>query len=455
MSTMTRRSLIGRSAGLIAAASLSRPYIANADAKTATVWWVQGFAHEEDISFEKIVADYEKASGNKIDHSIIPYAPLRQKIVAAITSGDVPDVFTNTPTEMLALHAWNDRLTDVSDVVATQAQELTETARQFSNCYNSVDKKRSYYGVPFNCAILINHIWKPLVEKAGHKIEDVPKTWDAFYDFFKGMQKPLRGAGMRSVHGLGLTLSTVGNDSNNQFNYFLIANGGRDLVTKEGKLNLDAKVRDAAIKALIYETTAYKEGYVPSGAVNWNDSDNNNALHSKQIVMDLDGTISSEIAIIANQQDYHDLYTLGIVNDNDGHPMPAQVTCNCGMVPKGAKNPEVAKDFLKYFIQPKVMADYAKVSLCRNLPVIKSVLKDDPWWFADQHRKAYIESGLLGETSPEWFTFNPAYAEVRNEHVWGVAWADIIQRGMAPKDAAEKAFKRVEEIFAKYPIAGA
>ena len=31
-------------------------------------------------------------------------------------------------------------------------------------------------------------------------------------------------------------------------------------------------------------------------------------------------------------------------------------------------------------------------------------------------------------------------------------WMDIIQSGMAPQAAAEKAFKRVEEIFAKYPI---
>ena len=51
--------------------------------------------------------------------------------------------------------------------------------------------------------------------------------------------------------------------------------------------------------------------------------------------------------------------------------------------------------------------------------------------------------------------FNPAYAQVRNEHVWGVAWADIMKGGMTPQAAADKAFKRVEAIFAKYPIAQA
>ena len=62
-----------------------RPSIASAAAKTATVWWAQGFVPEEDDAFKEMVAAYEKQSGNKIDYSIVPFAPLRQKIVSAIT----------------------------------------------------------------------------------------------------------------------------------------------------------------------------------------------------------------------------------------------------------------------------------------------------------------------------------------------------------------------------------
>jgi ABC-type glycerol-3-phosphate transport system substrate-binding protein len=38
------------------------------------------------------------------------------------------------------------------------------------------------------------------------------------------------------------------------------------------------------------------------------------------------------------------------------------------------------------------------------------------------------------------------------EHVWNVAWADIATGGMKPEDAADKAWKRIETIFEKYPI---
>src|SRR5882762_7289637 len=456
MAKLTRRSILRSSAALAAAGALARPYIANAAATTATVWWTQGFAEEEDISFKKIVADYEKASGNTIDHSITPYAPLRQKIVSAVTSGVVPDIYQNTPAEVIALQSWNDKLVDVSDVIETQKSQYARTALLTVNCYNSVEKKRSFYGVPYTVGALTNHIWRPLIEKAGYTLEDLPKTWDAFYDFFKEVQKKLRGQGMRNVYALGFQLNTTGNDSNALFNYFLIANGGQDIVTTDGKLHLDdPKVRDAAVKALTYPTTAYKEGFVPSGAINWNDADDNNAFHAKQIVMDLDGSLSTEVAIIKNQQDYNDIVTMGLALSNDGKPVPSQASSLCGLIPKGAKNVAAAKDFLKYLIQPKVYNEYLQSGLGRRVPAMPAIVKDDSWWLdpKDPHRVSYTSQGLLGPTVPTFWTSNPAYAQVQNEHVWAVAWADIITAGMTPQAAAEKAFKRVEEIFAKFPIA--
>jgi multiple sugar transport system substrate-binding protein len=456
MTVLSRRSLLRRSLGLAAAGMVGRPYIANAAATTAAVWWVQGFAQEEDISFKKIVADYEKASGNTIDYTIAPYAPMRQKIVSAMTSGVVPDLFQNTPAEIIALYAWGDKLVDVSDVVETQKEEFTETALLTVHCYNNVEKKRSFYGVPYTVGSGMNHIWRPLVEKAGFQMSDIPKTWDAYYDFFKEVQKKLRAQGMRNIYAIGFQLNTTGNDSNARINDFLIAYGGQDIVTKDGKLHLDdPKVREAALNALTYPTTAYKEGFIPPGAINWNDADDNNAFHGKQVVMDLDGSLSTEVAIIKNQQDYNDIVTMGYALSNDGNPVPAQQGSLCGLIPKGAKNVAVAKDFLKYLIQPQVLNELLKTGLGRNLPAMPAIVKNDPWWLdpKDAHRVAYVRQGLFSPTVPTFWTSNPAYAEVQNEHVWQAAWAEIIQDSATPQAAAEKAFKRVEEIFSKYPIA--
>ena len=210
--------------------------------------------------------------------------------------------------------------------------------------------------MPYTGATLPFHVWNSLVEKAGYKLADAPKTWDAFWDFFKPMQEKLRAQGLRNVYSMGLQVTTNGVDPNNVFHYFLAAYGGKDIVTKDGKFQLhDPQVKEAVIKALTYPSAAYKGGYVPSGALNWNDADDNNAFHSKQVVMDLDGTISTEVAIIKNKEDYDDIVTLGLPLSNDGKPIPSQLTVVSKLIPKGAKNVEVAKDFLKYFIQPQVI----------------------------------------------------------------------------------------------------
>ena len=175
-----------------------------------------------------------------------------------------------------------------------------------------------------------------------------PKTWDAFWDFFKPVQKELRGKGMRKIYALGLQITTVGpNDGNGLFQAFVIANGGY-MVTPDGRLHTDdPKVREAAIKSVAYLTDAYKQGYVPPEALSWNDADDNNAFHEKVFVVDFDGTISTELAMIKDTQAYmHDVVTTGLPNGNDGQPMAAQVNAGGGFIPKGAKNVEVAKNLM-------------------------------------------------------------------------------------------------------------
>jgi multiple sugar transport system substrate-binding protein len=171
--------------------------------------------------------------------------------------------------------------------------------------------------------------------------------------------------------------------------------------------------------------------------------------------MDLDGTISTEVAVLSQgkKDDYDDIVTMGLALSNDGKPVPSQAINACGLIPKGAKNVEVAKEFLKYFVQPTVNSEWLKTGLGRNIPCMPAIATEDPWWREDPHRAAYVQQALLGPTLPTFWTFNPAYAQLQNEHVWPTAWSDIMTGGMKPAEAAEKAFKRAEEIFSKYPIA--
>lgn len=454
MVTTSRRAVIAGLSGL-AATGLAKPHIANAAAKTATVWMNQGFVPQEDAAFRATAEAYMKASGNRLDYSIMPFMAQNQKTISALTSGDVPDlVFMDAPATILPQNAWDDKLVDVSDVVSEYESQLSSTAKLGSTFYNSKTKKRSYYLCPVKQGATPFHIWGDLVEKAGFKTSEAPKTWDAFWDFFKQMQKPLRAKGRRRLYALGLQVTTVGpNDGNNVFTHFVIANGGKNIVTPDGKLHSDdPQVREAAIKTCEYMTKAYKDGFVPPEALSWTDADDNNGFHEKMFLMDFDGTLSTELAMYSNKEAYfHEMVTMGMPNGNDGSPIPAQVNAGGGYIPKGAKNVEVAKDFMKFFMQPKVMNENLKAGLGRWVPAIPQLVKDDPWWLdpSDPHRQAYVKEAVLGPTTTVFEGFTPAWGQVSAEQIWGQAHADVIKNGMTPKDAIDKAFKRADEIFAR------
>ncbi len=461
MRKLTRRTIMRGSLGVAAAGMVARPWIANAQAKTATAWWNQGFVPEEDASFKAMVAEYEKQSGNTIDYSLIPTGPLMQKMVSSLTSGDVPDIMSHDTQDATVVpqNAWRDKLVDLSDIVEPLKSQLHPTAYLASYYYNSVTKKRGAYQAPFKTATLPFHLWRPLVEKAGLKIESAPKTWDGFWNYFKPVQAKLRSQGMRGVYSLGLQATTNGPaDGNNLFAYFLAAYGGYDLVTSDGKAHLDdPKVKAAVTEAIAFITTAFKEGCVPPGALDWGDADDNNAYHAKQIVVDLDGTISTELAMIHDPEKYNDAVVMGLPMDNDGKPIPSPLTVGGALIPKGGKNVTVAKEFVKYVIQPKVAGAYLKSGLARWLPAIPSIVKDDPWWTdpKDPHRLAYVQQGVLGKVIPRHYAYNPGMSECNAAQIWGTAHASVIRDGVSPEAAADAALKHIGSILAKYPIAQA
>jgi multiple sugar transport system substrate-binding protein len=443
--------------GLLAGGSFARPYIANAQAKTATFWHPQGFVPQEDEALHEFVTEYQKLSGNTIDLSIIPFAPLRQKIISAITSGVVPDLISNTPPETLPLQAWDDKLLDVTDIVEPLKAKMLPISADSAYCYNNVTKKRAYYGIPYQGSVVPFHIWRPLVEKAGFKESDIPDKWDAFIDFFKPVQKKLQELGMRHTYATAFVVSTIGNDPTNTIQQFMIAYGGKDIVTKDGKFNgSDPQVREAVTKAVDRLAGLYKDGFIPPSSINWNDADDNNAFHSKLCVMDFDGTLSTELGMLSKQKDeYNDVITAPPPNHNDGKQMACQWGTNCLIIPKGAKNVEVAKDIAKYMSNIEINAKFLKGGLGRWLPVYPEIVKDS-WWTdtkLDSHRKPYVDHAFGGrELVPFYYVYNPAWAQVRSEHPFNVAMHDVTQGKITTKEAVDKAFKRIDEIFTQYPM---
>src|SRR5262249_60616906 len=125
-------------------------------------------------------------------------------------------------------------------------------------------------------------------------------------------------------------------------------------------------------------------------------------------IMYSQGTTSTDSALYQKREEYDDSVPMGLPLDNAGQPVPAQLAVLGGFIPKGARNIDVAKDFLKYFIQPKVANECLKAGLGRFLPAMPAIVKDDPFWLdpKDPHRSAYTRLGMLGPTVPFHSSYN-------------------------------------------------
>jgi multiple sugar transport system substrate-binding protein len=442
--------------GVIAGVTTAFGLIAAAQAETITVWWNKGYFPAEDAALQATIKKWEDQTGNKVNLSFYSGADIPTKIISAITSGNVPDVayadvndFAIAPQQ-----AWKGTLADVSDVVEPLKDNYTKTALLSAYLYNSVDKKRSYYAVPMKQQALHDFYWRPLLEAAGYKDSDIPTAWDDYWKFWEGVQDKLRDQGQR-VYALGLPVSTVDTDNYYTFNQYMLGYGGR-VVNTDGTLNLTDQTRQAAIKTLTFIADAFNAGYIPQSALNWGDPDNNVAFFSKQIIMTNNATLSIPVAKFDDKQLYeHDIVTREMPHAPDGKPMTSLVAVKVAIVPKAAEHIETAKAFLKFFVTPENLGEYLAAARGRWMPVMPEIIKNNPSFWTetkDPHIPVAVKQEIDGPTEPWPMAYNPAYAQVNAEEIWGRAEGDVLVHGKTPEEAVDAAFDRIKEIFSQYSV---
>src|SRR5262249_18767177 len=114
------------------------------------------------------------------------------------------------------------------------------------------------------------------------------------------------------------------------------------------------------------------------------------------------------------------------------------------------KNVQLAKELIKYMLEPKVLNQYLKGGLGRWMLPVPELAKGDPFWFQqDPHCAAHGRLTLLGPTMPIYEVYNPAVAQVDADQPFSIAEYDVMKEGMAPEQAIDR---RAVAIFAKYPL---
>jgi len=211
-------------------------------------------------------------------------------------------------------------------------------------------------------------------------------------------------------------------------------------------------VRQAATTSLERLTTPFKKGYVPPGAINWGDVDNNNAFFRPA---DRDDA-QRHISIAAAQMASPIFTTRRSLPAAFPSAMMASWCRACWRFPphhpKGSKNVDAAKALLRDFIQPANMNAYLKETRARYLPVHdlhreeRSVL-DRPEGPAPPGCGGY---GLVKPTVPWWMSYNPRLFGCAIRADLGAGGSQYHAKQHDPAQATEEAAKRIKQLFEQY-----
>ncbi len=430
-----------------------------------TVWWEKGFYKAEDDALFAVIKRFEDKTKIKVDLSLYATQEIIPKTVAALDSGNPPDVgFGNVlDFQVTAKWAYDDKLEDVSSVIDPIRTRFEPAALATTFLYDNVKQSRAYYAFPIKQQTMHIQYWKDMLADAGFKESDIPKEWDAYWDFWctKVQDGYRKKTGSRG-YGTGFPMGVDSSDSFYSFLTFMDAYNVK-LVNDSGKLLVDdPAVRAGLIKAMTSYTNVYAKGCTPPSSTSWKDPDNNVAFANKTTAMTHNATISivatqldasNNQALTAEQREaakknYSDLIaTSGFPNKPDGSKMIYRAAVKTGVIFKDAKNKAGGKKFVAFLLEDANLTPYIEGSLGRWFPVMKTA-QQSPFWKGDPHRLAVYNQFMNG-TTPFEFTKNYKFTVLNNENVWAKAMNRIISDKVPVDKAVDEMIARIKTVAAQ------
>lgn len=428
-----------------------------------TVWWVKGFYKAEDDALFAAIKKYEdKHKGVKVELSQYPIQDMIPKTVAALDSGNPPDVAYADVYDFQVTGKWafDGKLEDISSVINPMRAKFAPNTVETAFLYNDQAKTRAYYAFPMKQQTMHIQYWADMLAEAGFKESDIPTAWKDYWSFWCDKVQPAyrQKTGNRTF-GIGQPLGVDSSDSFYSFLTFMDAYNV-SLVSDSGKLLVDdPKVRAGLVSALTDYTQIYARGCTPPSSTSWKDPDNNVAFHNKTTVLTHNATISiaakwlddmnnaalkPEDREIAKKNYTERIRTAGFPSKPDGSKMVYRAAIKTGVVFSQAKNKARAKEFVAFLLQDENLTPYVEGSLGRWFPVMKAA-QQRPFWKADPHRTAVYNQFTAGTVNFE-FTKNYKFTVLNNENVWAKAANRVLNEKVPVDKAVDEMIARIKTV---------
>jgi multiple sugar transport system substrate-binding protein len=396
--------------------------------KTLTAYWVK-WNDDYNKGITEAAAEFEKATGCKIDFVWAGDIELGLKLFTAVETKKLPDMAAIWAGEHVPVFNAMGVLQPVSDVV----KELkTKYGDFYDSMFPMVTFKGENYAVPFFAIPDGLHVRTDILKEAGLSL---PKTWDDVLNIAKKTTNP-----EKKIYGFGQGLSGGDFDAEKWFTTMLMSYGGSVLSADGKKVTLNSP---AALKVLKWIKEGWDAKIFPPDCTQWDSSGNNKSWNSGQAVM----IYNASSSLWAMRKTAPDLLAKSaMVAPIAGPAKTLQVLDeHCITIFKSSENKEAAKAFIKFLMEKE---RYSNIVMPIAEPVIKS-FGDDPKW-KDPLNRPFLEAmpytrglGFPGPTTP-------GICEAYNRRVLGDMMASMIVYKRSPEKVLQDTSKLLEAIFARW-----
>ena len=385
------------------------------------------------------------------------------KTVAALDSGNVPDVAYSDTYDVQAQGKWafEGKLEDLSDILAPMKSAFAPNTLETALLYNDQTKKKAYYGFPLKQQTMHVQIWSDMLETGRLQGQRHPDQMGGLlvvlvrqgaaglpqgHRHARLWHRPADGRGIRPTRSSRSTPSWTPTMSSWS-------------TTTASSWSTIPRCGEGLIGALKDYTDTYIKGCTPPSSTTWKDPDNNVAFHNKTIVMTHNFTISIAAKWFEDSQNpaltpeqraagkkaYEEtIITAAFPNKPDGSPIKYRSDVKTGVIFTAAKNKAQAKEFVKFLLQEENLQPYVEGALGRWFPVTIAGQKS-PFWQADHHRKA-VYAQFTGGTLPFDFVKNYKFTILNNENVWAKAMNRVVSEKVPVDKAVDELIARIKQV---------
>ena len=431
--------------------------------ETLTAWFTKGFYKGEDDALLAVVDKFQKATGVKVELSLYATEDCVTKSVGAVDAGTPPDVGFCTTYDFRTTGKWayDGKLEDVSDVLEPLKADIQPMALSTTFLMNGKAGKKSYYAFPVEQQMMHITYWKDMLEEAGFKEADIPKTWNGYWDFWcDKVQGSLRAKGKR-IYGIGHPMGIAASDTFYSFLTFANAYNAK-VVDENGKIVLDQpENRKAMVEAVKSYANVFQRGCTPPSSVNWLDPDNNVAFHNRTTVATHNATISiagkhmddmNNPALTAEQRatakkNYEDnIRTAEFPLKADGSKMTNLAAVKTAVIFADAKNKKRAKEFMAFFMKDENLRPFVEGSAGRWVPTTLKAIEAPFWSDGKDPHRAVVYKQYKDGTVPFQFVYNYNFTTVNAENVWAKAVNRVVQDKIPAEQAVDEMIARIKQI---------